>query len=93
MALDVHGQAVGRFVTTIAIFLQGLEHDPIQVAAHQLAELVRLGVPAGGDARQGVAGTEPQARSRRFLFADQPADFFPGRFFESLFLQRSAAGE
>ena len=48
MALNVRGQAVGRFVTAGAVFFQRLHHDPVQVAAHQMNQFGRLGLPVLG---------------------------------------------
>jgi len=43
--LDVQRQPVGRLVAPCPILLQGLHHDPIQIALRQMNELGRLGVP------------------------------------------------
>ena len=45
MPLDVHRQAVGRFVTARAVFLQALHHDPVEVAAQQAERAWALRVP------------------------------------------------
>ena len=37
VALHVRGEAVGRLVAAVAVLLQRLHHDPVQLAAHQLA--------------------------------------------------------
>ena len=38
MPLNVHRKTVGRFVTAVAVLLQGLHHDPVQIAAHERGE-------------------------------------------------------
>ena len=42
VALHVGGEAVGRLVAAVAVLLQALHHDPVQLAAHQLRQLGRL---------------------------------------------------
>ena len=42
VALHVRGEAVGRLVPAAAVLLQGLHHDPVQLAADQPAQLRRL---------------------------------------------------
>ena len=45
-------QAVGRLVAAAAVLLQRLHHDPVQLAAHQPAQLPRLDVPVRRDRGQ-----------------------------------------
>ena len=54
VALHVQREAVGRLVAAVAVLLQRLHHDPVQLAAHQLGQLRRLRVPLGRDRRQRV---------------------------------------
>ena len=49
VTLDVGGQGAGRLIAPVAVLLQGLHHDPVQVAAQQPAELAGL---RAGDARE-----------------------------------------
>jgi hypothetical protein len=37
VALDIGGESAGRFVTSIAVLLQGLHNDPVHLAAEELA--------------------------------------------------------
>ena len=46
MALHVHRQAARRFITAVAILLQRLHHDPIQLAPQEIRQFARLGLPA-----------------------------------------------
>ena len=50
VALEVHRQAVGRLVAPVAVLLQRLHHDPVEVALDQPAQLGRLRPAVGGDA-------------------------------------------
>ena len=49
VAPQVGCQAIGRLVTTVAILLERLHDDPVELAAHQPAELLRLDISAGCD--------------------------------------------
>ncbi|HVC95978.1 MAG TPA: hypothetical protein VND64_19980, partial [Pirellulales bacterium] len=42
IALDVMRQAVGRLITPVAVLLQALHRDPIELALDQPAKLLRL---------------------------------------------------
>ena len=52
-------QRPGRLVPPVAVLLQRLHHDPVQLAAHQLGQLGRLHVPIGRDRRQRLARRYP----------------------------------
>jgi hypothetical protein len=49
VALYVGGEAAGRFIAAIAVLLQGLHHDPIELPANQLRQLGRFHVALGRD--------------------------------------------
>ena len=42
IALHIHREAVGRLVTSVAVLLQRLHHDPVQLAAYLPAQIARL---------------------------------------------------
>ena len=52
MTLDVLSQVVGGFVATGAIFLEGLHHDPVEVAPNPGDEFLDLPEARGGNAAQ-----------------------------------------
>ena len=52
VALDVPGQPAGRLVPPRPVLLQALHHDPVELAAHQLRQPRRLGLPRRRDLRQ-----------------------------------------
>ena len=52
IALHIHRQAVGGFVTPRAVFLQRLHHNPVQVALQQRNQFRRLGVTMRAGRRQ-----------------------------------------
>ena len=72
VALHVRRQAVGRLVAAVAVLLQRLHHDPVQLAAHQPAQLRRLRAAVGRDRGQLLGRAQPRARPRRLLLADDP---------------------
>ena len=86
-------EAVGGLVAAGAVLLQGLHHDPVQLPADQFRQSRRFHLPAGGQRRQRLAGTQPRAWPRRLFLADDAADLVPGRFLEPLLLQRRRAGQ
>ena len=49
IALHVAGHATGGVVAPGSIFFHRLHHDPVQLAAHEPAELFGLGLAMGGD--------------------------------------------
>ena len=59
VALHVAGEAVGRLVAAVAVLLQRLHHDPVQLAAHQPAELA----PARSAALAATLGSVARACS------------------------------
>ena len=73
VALEVARQAVGRLVSPVAVLLQRLHHDPVQLAAHQPAQPRRLDV-RGRPRSLGSSSVraQPRARPRRLLLADDP---------------------
>ena len=71
--LDVLGQAVGRLVAARPVLLQGLHHDPVEVALDQLAEEFRAGVTALGDVAGRLAERADLRRGlERVGLADDP---------------------
>ena len=94
VALHVQREAVGRLVAAVAVLLQRLHHDPVQLAADQLRQLRRLRVPLGRDRRQRVLRLrQPGARPGRLLLADDAADLVVGRLLEPLLGERRRAGQ
>ena len=49
VALDIGREAVGRFVPPGAVLLQGLHHDPVQLAAERVRQLPRIDATLFGD--------------------------------------------
>jgi len=95
MALDIHRQAIGRFVTARAILLQTRHHDPIQITAHQSGELRRLGPMTLGHRRE--VRIHHRAQARRGLgwvyLSDRAADFINARLHQFLRIERRLACE
>ncbi len=52
IALDIAGEAVRGFVAAIAVLLHRLHDDPVQLAADQLGQLRRFGLPQCRDRRR-----------------------------------------
>src|SRR5205085_1882709 len=74
--LHVRGQRAGRFVAAVAVLLQALHHDPIQLAAEELTQAMWIALAVCGERRRRRAQrTDARARPGRFLLADDPADF------------------
>ena len=57
-------QPVGRFIAPVAVLLDRLHHDPVQLSPHQPAQLLRLDVPARRDRGQPLGRREPHAWPR-----------------------------
>ena len=64
VALHVRREAVGRLVAAVAVLLQRLHHDPVQLAAHQLRQLRRLRASVRGQGRQALRRAQLGARLR-----------------------------
>ena len=90
---QVNAVVGGRLVAAVAVLLQRLHHDPVQLALHQLGELRRLGAPIGGQGRQAVGGAQLRARFRRLLLADHPEHLQHAGLFQLLAAERRTAGE
>jgi len=73
IALHVGGKGAGRLLAPVAVFLQALHDDPVQLLAQEVAEPLRIALAVGGDRRGGHAQrADARARFRRFLLADHP---------------------
>ena len=85
IALEVHRQAVGRFVPACAVLFQRLHYNPVQVAPHELAEPLRVGVPLRCDGGTRVPQrADPRARLRRLFLTNDPADLVKRRLLQAL---------
>ena len=73
--LNVGCQLLGGLVTSSAIFFQRLHHNPVQVAAKQLAERFRLDPTVFCNLGKVLHRTNAHGGARRFLFADDPLQF------------------
>ena len=95
MTPDVQCQAVGRFVTPPPVLLQRLHHNPVQVAAHQMHELRRIGPAMPRHRAQVGAGHRAQLRRRRrrFLLADRASDLIQARSQQFLGVKRRPPGQ
>ena len=58
VTLDICGEPVSRFVSPPSILLERLHHDPVQFAANQGAELLRLDPAIGRHRRQRLTGAQ-----------------------------------
>src|SRR5690349_11719882 len=94
ITFDIAGQAVGGFVAAAAVLLQRLHDDPIELAAHQPAELSRVALAPRGN-RLGLVAERAQsgAGTWRLFFADDPADLVEGGAFQTFLVERGGAGE
>jgi hypothetical protein len=71
VASQVGREAAGRLVAARAVLLQALHHDPVEVAAQQQAQPLRIGAPLLRHARTGHAeGRDARARLVRLVLAD-----------------------
>ena len=55
VALHVGREGAGRLVAAVAVLLQGLHHDPVQLAAEQLAQPFGVAPAVGGHGGAGLA--------------------------------------
>ena len=91
--LQVAGQPARGLVPSTAVLLQALEDDPVQLAAHQRYQLLRIRAAHVGDARQRPRLRELRARPRRLDLPDHPQHLQePGRL-QLLPRERHAAGQ
>ena len=75
VALDVAGQAAGRLVPPAAVFLEGLHHDPVEIAAHQPGQPGRVGLALGRYRRQRIPRfAQPRAGPGWLFLADLSDD-------------------
>ena len=86
----------GRFVAAVAVFLQRLHHDPIQLAAQQLAQLLRRRCCGSMDVA--VCAASPSVLIRvlglgGLLLADDAEHLVVGRRCEALLVKRRGAGQ
>ncbi len=94
MALDVLGQGAGRLVATVAVLLQALHHDPVQLAAEQLAQPPRVTLALDRDGRGALSQrAEPRARAGWLLLADDPAHLVVAHLPQPLPVERRGAGQ
>ena len=91
---QVHGQAVGRLVPAIAVLLQGLHHDPVQVAAQLAQKGPRIGPASIRARRRFIAETaQPCAGPGRLLLADDPLDLAKARLAQRCGIKRQRPGQ
>ncbi len=94
VSVDVACQAVSRLVAPVAILLERLHHDPVQLAAHLLGQARRLEPALRRNRGQRVPGiTQPGAGLWRLLLANQPQYLRHGCQLEPLARERSRAGQ
>ena len=90
---NVMGQPVGRLVTPRPVLLQTLHHNPIQIPAHQVNQLRRLGMTLLGD--RGPVGRLQSAdsgrRPERFLLPDDPPHLAQSRRHQFFLVKRRPA--
>jgi hypothetical protein len=67
---EVRRQLLRRAVAPIAVLLQRLHDDPVEVAVELAHQAVNLAAPQGGDLGGVVHLAHPRARPRRLLVAD-----------------------
>ena len=72
VALDIHRQGIGSFVTAGAVLLETLHHNPVEVAANDFYQrgnlrAVRLG---NSDRLRHAHGAEAGGRSLGLILAD-----------------------
>ena len=73
--LHVGGEALGRLVAPRPVLLQGLHHDPVEIAANELSQRARFGEAAPRDVRELLAeGAQPLRGRLRVLLADEALD-------------------
>ena len=94
MPLEVRGQAVGRFVTARAVFLQTLHHDPVQIAPELVHQFGRC--PSERRLAVVVSSSPCSVANRvlgpyRLLFADRLAHRVNARDHQLLRIKRRAA--
>ena len=91
--LQVLGQADGGVVTPLPLLGQRLHHDPVEVALDEPAQAAGLGLPAGGQAGQGVGVAQAAAGRGRLDLADHPEHLVQGRPLERLAADRRRSGQ
>ena len=74
MTLDVHGQAVGCLISPIAILLQRLDHDPIQVSTQFMQQRLRIGSALISTRSRIAEAAQARTRLRWLLLADDSLD-------------------
>ena len=93
---QVGRQAVRRLVPPGAVLLQRLHHDPVQLAPHQTRSASAARSCRQAAIRSAVprSSTEPHARPRRLLLADDPQHFVRiAPCCSRLAIERSRAGQ
>jgi len=95
IALEVLREFVGRLVAAVAVLFHRLEHDPIQIAADQPAELARVRAPASGHRRafRGGEGADPVRGAQRLHLPNLAADFIVVRLGNLVGIHRCPTGE
>ncbi len=94
VAPDVVGELRRRAVAALAVLLDRLEHDPVEIAAQASHQLGRVGRARAGDlGRLPTERGEAGRGARRLALADEPAHLVGRRAVEGLLRQRAHAGE
>src|SRR5262245_55539507 len=77
VALDVAGEGGGRFVAAFAVFFECLHHNPVELAAQNLAEaaLVETAVVRDRGDGGGAERAEAAAGAGGLVLADDAAEF------------------
>ncbi len=93
--LDVASKVAGRLVAAGAVLLQRPHDDPIQLAAHELAQALAVGLAAGGNGRErrGQQGAQSRAGARRLFLADDPPYLIVRGLGQALLVKRRGAGQ
>src|SRR5262245_27751113 len=94
IALDIRRERAGGLVAAIAVFLESLHHDPIQLAANELAEPPWFTVAVCRHRRRSLS---QRANSRaglgRLLLADDAANLVVAGLLKPLLVERRCAGQ
>ena len=94
VSLDVACQRAGGFIASVAVLLQGLHDDPVEVASEDGPQPFRLGAALFRDSRQDFRGAaQSGARFGGLFLTNQPKRLGEDRLRQAMLIEWRRSGE
>src|SRR5262249_5008146 len=94
VVLDISRKTTGGVVATIAILLQRLHDDPVQLPTEQLPQAPGLALAVGRHGSRGLSpSADPRAGLGRLFLPDNAADLIVARLLQAFLIKRRGPGQ